>query len=78
MPEDREYNRDWSTLSMNFVLLNGVVLTMEGVSFTKINIPDKVTQISCGMSHVICKTMLKRVYTWGSNAMGQLGTGDFL
>lgn len=28
------------------------------------------------MSHIICKTILKKVYTWGKNNCGQLGTGD--
>lgn len=29
------------------------------------------------MGHVICKTIIKRVYTWGKNTCGQLGTGDY-
>jgi alpha-tubulin suppressor-like RCC1 family protein len=28
------------------------------------------------MGHIICKTILKKVYTWGRNDSGQLGTGD--
>ena len=74
--EKKDHNKEWSTLNENFVLLNGSILTVEGVSFTKLNIPEKVTQISCGMGHVICKTMLKKVYTWGKNDMGQLGHGN--
>lgn len=50
---------------------------MQGVSFTKLNTPEKVNQLSCGMSHVICKTILKKVFTWGRNDSGQLGTGDY-
>jgi alpha-tubulin suppressor-like RCC1 family protein len=29
------------------------------------------------MAHTICKTTLKRVYSWGENKMGQLGHGHF-
>ena len=29
------------------------------------------------MNHVICKSLLKKVYTWGKNHMGQLGVGNF-
>lgn len=72
-----EYNKELNTLTESYVLLNGVVLTVEGASYSKIHVPDKVTQISCGMAHTICKTLLKKVFSWGSNRMGQLGTGDF-
>lgn len=63
--ENSEKNRDWSTLKDNFLLLNGVVLTVNDISFTKLNISEKVSEISCGMGHFICRTMLKKVYTWG-------------
>lgn len=59
------------------MLLNGIVLTMHKISFTKLNTPEKISQLACGMSHVICKTILKKVYTWGKNQSGQLGTGDY-
>jgi alpha-tubulin suppressor-like RCC1 family protein len=49
---------------------------MQDISISKINTPEKVNQLSCGMGHIICKTILKRVYTWGKNESGQLGTGD--
>ena len=62
---------------MNFVLLNGIVLTMHQMSFTKLNMPEKISQLACGMAHVICRTILKKVYTWGRNQSGQLGTGDY-
>lgn len=75
--EQDNTNKEWSTLGLNFVLLNGIVLTMEGVSFSKLNVPEKVNQISCGMGHVIIKTILKKVFTWGKNNCGQLGTGDY-
>ena len=29
------------------------------------------------MAHFICKTMLKKVYTWGQNTKGQLGHGNY-
>ena len=74
--EQDNTNKEWSTLGLNFVLLNGIVLTMEGVSFSKLNVPEKVNQISCGMGHVIIKTILKKVFTWSKNHCGQLGTGD--
>lgn len=41
------------------------------------DLPEKVSQISCGMGHIIIKTILKKVYTWGNNEHGQLGHGDF-
>lgn len=59
------------------MLLNGIVLTMQSVNFTKLNTPEKISQLSCGMGHVVCKTILKKVYTWGSNQCGQLGIGNF-
>lgn len=40
-------------------------------------LPEKVAHISCGMGHVICKTILKKVYTWGNNENGQLGVGHY-
>lgn len=50
---------------------------MQSVNFTKLNTPEKISQLACGMGHVVCKTILKKVYTWGSNQCGQLGTGDY-
>ena len=38
---------------------------------------EKINSISCGFKHVICKTNLGKVYTWGSGAFGQLGFGNF-
>lgn len=37
---------------------------------------ELVTQVACGYKHVICKTSLGKVYTWGGGAYGQLGQGD--
>jgi alpha-tubulin suppressor-like RCC1 family protein len=37
----------------------------------------KISQISCGFKHVICRTTLGKVFTWGWNEFGQLSTGGF-
>lgn len=37
---------------------------------------EKIHSISCGFKHVICKTGLGKVYTWGAGDCGQLGTGS--
>ncbi len=36
-----------------------------------------VNFVSCGFKHVICKTGLAKIYCWGDNICGQLGTGTF-
>ncbi len=69
--------KEWSTLTESFLILNGVIITLKKISLTKINLPDKVVQLSCGMKHCIAKTSLKKVYTWGENVNGQLGHGNF-
>ena len=38
---------------------------------------EKIVSASCGLKHVIARTSLGRVYTWGWNELGQLGHGDF-
>ncbi len=38
---------------------------------------EKIHRVSCGFKHVICKTGLGKVYTWGAGDCGQLGTGSF-
>ena len=40
-----------------------------------LNMKKKVDQISCGFKHSACKSNNK-IYTWGCNSNGQLGTGD--
>lgn len=40
------------------------------------NLNEKVVEVSCGYKHVICRTALKKVFTWGMNHKGQLGLGD--
>jgi len=37
-----------------------------------------VHQIACGAAHMVALTTARDVYTWGSNAYGQLGYGDAL
>ena len=39
---------------------------------------EMIKTVSCGFKHVIAKTGLGKVYSWGSNAFGQLGLGHFL
>jgi len=45
------------------------------VSFFKDN-NEKVFEVSCGYKHVIGRTNVGRVYTWGLNSEGQLGLSD--
>eukprot|EP00919_Chromeraceae_sp_WS-2016_P032804 GHVR01077474.1.p2 GENE.GHVR01077474.1~~GHVR01077474.1.p2 ORF type:complete len:104 (+),score=6.61 GHVR01077474.1:2357-2668(+) len=54
-----------------------MIVAVVGVSLNKLNFPEKIIQLSCGMNHCICKTSLKKVYTWGKNENGQLGTGTY-
>ena len=42
-------------------------MATHGFSVQKLCIPEKIIQLACGMGHVICKTNLKKVYTWGHN-----------
>ena len=37
---------------------------------------ERVTEVSCGYKHVICKTALGKVYTWGWGEKGQLGNNS--
>ena len=36
---------------------------------------EKVTQVSAGFAHVICKGSAGKIFTWGLNDQGQLGSG---
>ena len=38
---------------------------------------EKIINVKCGFRHTICLTSSKRIYTWGNNKYGQLGTGNF-
>ena len=43
----------------------------------KINIPEKVADVSFGNKHVLALTVSGRVYSFGLNEYGQLGLGKF-
>ncbi len=38
---------------------------------------EKIIMIKCGFRHTVCLSSSKRVYIWGNNKYGQLGTGNF-
>ncbi|CAJ1402996.1 unnamed protein product [Effrenium voratum] len=38
--------------------------------------PFKVTQVSCGHSHVLARTQMQQCISWGENTCGQLGLGQ--
>ena len=38
---------------------------------------EKIIIVKCGFRHTICLTGSKRIYAWGNNKYGQLGTGNF-
>jgi len=40
------------------------------------HINERVVEISCGASHTILRTSLKKVYTFGIGKQGQLGQGN--
>lgn len=37
---------------------------------------EKITEVSCGHQHSICKTATGKVFTWGLGVSGQLGLGS--
>ena len=37
---------------------------------------ENIISVSCGYKHVICKSKLGKVYTWGWGKQGQLGHGE--
>ena len=47
------------------------------LSIERINIAVVVTLVSCGESHSIALDNNATAYTWGNNAYGQLGHGNF-
>jgi hypothetical protein len=71
-------NREWRTLNDSYIIVNGVLLTLRKVKFSRLSISDKVVQLSCGMDHCIAKTSLRKVFTWGDNSRGQLGHGNYI
>lgn len=40
-------------------------------------IPERVEQVSIGNAFGIALTECQKIYSWGDNAQGQLGKGDF-
>ena len=38
---------------------------------------EKIIDVKCGFKHTICLTSAKKVFAWGNNKYGQLGTGNF-
>jgi len=38
---------------------------------------EKINQIECGLSHVIAKSTLGKLYTWGWGKKGQLGHKNY-
>ena len=69
--------KEWKTLSESYVIINGIILYLKKAEFSRMPINEKVVQLSCGMSHSIVKTSLRKVYTWGDNSEGQLGHGHY-
>ncbi len=45
------------------------------ISYLK-NKNEKVLEVSCGYKHVICRTSLSKIYTWGFGSNYRLGLGD--
>ena len=41
-----------------------------------LGIGERIIQVSCGESHTLCLDECGRIWAWGSNKEGQLGTGD--
>jgi myosin-5 len=37
---------------------------------------EKISEVSCGIAHTICKTNTDKVFSWGMGSSGQLGSGD--
>lgn len=69
--------KEWKTFGESYIIINGIVLTLKKVEFSRVVIPEKVVQLSCGMSHCLARTSLRKVYGWGDNSNGQLGVGHF-
>lgn len=40
-------------------------------------IGEKIANVSCGQKHVVAKSTLGKIYTWGGGSEGQLGHGSF-
>lgn len=42
----------------------------------KVNIPEKISRVCCGLDFSSCLTITGKIYTWGFNKFGNLGLGD--
>lgn len=40
------------------------------------NYGEKISEVSCGIAHTICKSTTDKVFAWGMGSKGQLGSGD--
>ena len=38
---------------------------------------EKIILVRCGFKHTVCLASSKKVYSWGNNKYGQLGTGNY-
>ena len=39
---------------------------------------EKIISVKCGFKHTVCLSSTRRIYVWGRNRNGQLGTGDLI
>ena len=39
---------------------------------------EKIISVKCGFKHTVCLSSARRIYTWGRNKNGQLGTGNLI
>lgn len=70
-------SKEWKTLNESFVIINGVLLTLKKIEFSRVPLTEKIVQLSCGMEHCVAKSSLKKIFAWGNNSYGQLGLGHF-
>jgi hypothetical protein len=70
--------RIYRNLRGKYALNSGNLVEFNIRGLLPLNIPDKVTQVACGMAHVICKTSLRKILTWGDGTEGQLGHEDYM
>lgn len=75
--EEDSSAKEWKTLGETYIIINGMVLTLKKVEFSRLTIPEKVVQLSCGMAHCMARTSLRKIYAWGDNSNGQLGMGHY-
>lgn len=70
IPEEESFDKqnNYYTLRSKFTLMNGTLVEIKGHEFIPLGISDKVVQVACGFAHVICRTSLKKILSWGDNA----------